>query len=105
MAEILGKEPATYACTLTAVDMAKAAYRQAAHLSEFGVPIVGVSCTCALATDRPKKGDHKVLYSICNQESQYDWHMHHLGKEKNCQFESYQGQTLPMDTFSSALYA
>lgn len=60
MAEILAKEPQTYACTLTAVDMARAAYRQAAHLSEFGVPILGVSCTCALATDRVKKGDHKA---------------------------------------------
>ena len=61
MAEILGKEPETYASTLTAVEMARAAYRQAAHLSEFGVPILGVSCTCALATDRVKKGDHKVM--------------------------------------------
>ena len=60
MAEILGKEPQTFANTLTAVEMARAAYRQAAHLSEFGVPILGVSCTCALATDRVKKGDHKA---------------------------------------------
>ncbi|KAK9917941.1 hypothetical protein WJX75_009936 [Coccomyxa subellipsoidea] len=64
MAEILAKEPQTYACTLTAVDMARAAYRQAAHLSEFGVPILGVSCTCALATDRVKKGDHKVYVAV-----------------------------------------
>jgi hypothetical protein len=60
MAEILAREPVTYACTLTAVEMARAAYRQAAHLSEFGVPILGVSCTCALATDRVKRGDHKA---------------------------------------------
>ena len=64
MAEILGKEPETYACTLTAVEMARAAYRQAAHLSEFGIPILGVSCTCALATDRVKRGDHKVLFTL-----------------------------------------
>ena len=64
MAEILGKEPETYACTLTAVEMARAAYRQAAHLSEFGVPILGVSCTCALATDRVKRGDHKVIFTL-----------------------------------------
>ncbi|CAK0738768.1 hypothetical protein CVIRNUC_001090 [Coccomyxa viridis] len=64
MAEILGKEPQTFANTLTAVEMARAAYRQAAHLSEFGVPILGVSCTCALATDRVKKGDHKVYVAI-----------------------------------------
>ena len=37
-----------------------AAYQQAAHLSAFGTKILGVSCTCALATDRIKKGDHKV---------------------------------------------
>ena len=63
MAEILAREPQAYACTLTAVEMARAAYRQAAHLSEFGAPILGVSCTCALATDRVKKGDHKVRFS------------------------------------------
>ena len=73
MAEILGKEPETYACTTTAVEMARAAYRQAAHLSEFGVPILGVSCTCALATDRVKKGDHKAT-----PQTHCDFHLFHL---------------------------
>ena len=60
MSEILGQEPLKFASTQTAVDMARSAYKQAAHLSAFGSPILGVSCTCALATDRIKKGDHKV---------------------------------------------
>lgn len=61
MSEILGQEPKKFASTQTAMDMARSAYRQAAHLSSFGTAILGVSCTCALVTDRIKKGDHKVF--------------------------------------------
>lgn len=50
----------SYATAGTAVDMAKAAYKQAAQLSEIGTSIIGIGCTCALMTDRVKKGDHKV---------------------------------------------
>ena len=51
---------ASYATVGTAVDMAKAAYKQAAQLSQTGSSIIGIGCTCALMTDRVKKGDHKV---------------------------------------------
>ena len=64
MSEILGREPEKFASIQTAVDMARSAYRQAAHLSPFGMAILGVSCTCALATDRIKKGDHKVGLTV-----------------------------------------
>jgi len=40
--------------------MAVAAYRAAANIAPFGANIVGVGCSCALATDRSKKGDHKA---------------------------------------------
>jgi hypothetical protein len=46
--------------------MARAAYRQAAKLSEFGTDIVGVGATCALATDRQKRGDHKAFITTYN---------------------------------------
>ncbi|KAL3139080.1 hypothetical protein ABBQ32_005876 [Trebouxia sp. C0010 RCD-2024] len=52
---------ASYATAGTAVDMAKAAYKQAAQLSEIGTSIIGIGCTCALMTDRVKKGDHKAF--------------------------------------------
>ena len=44
--------------------MAKAAYRQAAALSSFGTPILGASATCALSTDRDRRGEHKAFVSI-----------------------------------------
>ena len=53
----------TYACVEVADDLAKAAYRQAANLATIESPIIGVGCTCALATDREKKGVHKVRMS------------------------------------------
>ena len=46
--------------------MARAAYRRAAKLSAFGADIVGVGCTCALATDREKQGDHKAFVTTDN---------------------------------------
>jgi hypothetical protein len=55
-----GSEPASYASPETARDMAMAAYRAAAQVATYGTPIIGLGCSCALATDRPKHGDHKA---------------------------------------------
>ena len=63
MAEAMGHPVETYACVEVADDLAKAAYRQAANLATIESPIIGVGCTCALATDREKKGVHKVRIS------------------------------------------
>ena len=60
LAEVLGHAPDNYASDATAAAMAQAAYRQAANLASFGTKVFGVACTCALVTDRIKKGDHKV---------------------------------------------
>ncbi len=41
--------------------LARAAYRRAIELHESApVPVIGLACTAALATDRPKKGDHRA---------------------------------------------
>lgn len=40
--------------------MAKAAYQRAADLTPFGSQIVGVGATCSLATEPPKRGDHRA---------------------------------------------
>jgi len=48
----------------TAEALAQAAYRQAATLSPFGTPIIGAAATCALATDRDRRGDHRAFVSI-----------------------------------------
>ncbi len=60
LAEVLGHEPTSYSSAEAALEMAKAAYRHAANLSPLGTDIIGVGCTCALATDRTLKGQHRV---------------------------------------------
>ena len=56
----LGHEPSTFASAETAAAMAQEAYRSAAEFAALGADFVGVACTAALVTDRPKKGQHKV---------------------------------------------
>lgn len=60
MEQVLQQATVSYASIEAAQKLAKAAYIQAAQLSQLGTPIVGIGCTCALMTDRVKKGDHKV---------------------------------------------
>lgn len=64
LTQLLGHTPASYASATTAEAMAKEAYRQAAALSPFGTPILGVGATCALATDRDRLGDHRAFVSV-----------------------------------------
>lgn len=53
--------------------MAHAAYRQAVKLSSFGTDVVGVGCTCALATDREKRGEHKAFITTYNGLQERRW--------------------------------
>ena len=39
--------------------MARAAYRRALRLREGNAPVAGVACTATIATDRPKRGEHR----------------------------------------------
>lgn len=64
LAEVLGSAPQSAVCASTAIAMAKAAYCQAAALSSFGTPILGASATCALSTDRDRRGEHRAFVSI-----------------------------------------
>ena len=59
LAEFLGYEPEQSVSVQTSMDMARRAYRRAVRLREVGVPVVGVACTAAIATDRPKRGKHR----------------------------------------------
>ena len=65
MERLLKQATVSYASIEAAEKLAKSAYSQAAQLSQLGTPIVGVGCTCALMTDRIKKGDHKVHHMTC----------------------------------------
>lgn len=59
MAEFLGHEPAQYVSSETAREMAESAYRRALRFREANEPVVGLGCTAAIATDRPKRGAHR----------------------------------------------
>jgi hypothetical protein len=40
--------------------MAKAAYRRSAQLASIGTPILGIGASCALASEPPKRGEHRA---------------------------------------------
>ena len=57
--DYLGEEPGQYVSTDAALSLARASYSRAAKLREERIPVFGVSCTATIATDRPKRGDHR----------------------------------------------
>lgn len=59
LTEFVGSEPDQFVSEETAAAMAKSAYRRALQLREGAPPVVGIACTATIATDRPKRGDHR----------------------------------------------
>jgi hypothetical protein len=54
----LGRRPEQFCSLPTSQEMARRALERARWLAP-GEPVVGVGCTATLATDRPKRGDHR----------------------------------------------
>ena len=63
----LGFEPEQSASAQTAKDMAKSAYRKAKSQLEDDSPPVGLACAATIATDRPKRGEHRAYVSAWDQ--------------------------------------
>ena len=59
LAELVGYDPDQAVSRQTALDMARAAYRRALRLREADTPVAGIACTATIATDRPKRGEHR----------------------------------------------
>ncbi|MFQ6025931.1 MAG: hypothetical protein ACE5Q6_00290 [Dehalococcoidia bacterium] len=74
MIDFLGKEPEQYVSTETARDMAKAAYQRGRQLLEDASPVIGMACTATIATDRPKRGDHRACIAFWDEQqvARYD---------------------------------
>ena len=65
----LGKTVDQSVTAEAAAALARAAYRRALRLrADETVPLIGLACTAALATDRPKKGDHRAHIGVCDAE-------------------------------------
>jgi hypothetical protein len=74
MIDFLGQEPEQYVSTETARDLAKAAYQRGVRLLEDDSPVIGLACTATIATDRPKRGDHRACIALWDQDrvTRYD---------------------------------
>ena len=67
MRAFLGFEPKQSASAQTAKDMSESAYKQAKSQLEDDSPPVGLACAATIATDRPKRGDHRAYVSAWDQ--------------------------------------
>ena len=68
MIDLVGQEPAQYVSPENANNMALAAYRRGLVLREDDSPVVGVACTATIATDRPKRGDHRACIATWDEQ-------------------------------------
>jgi len=66
LAEFLGASPQQSVSVATAAALARTAYQRALRLrKDKTAPVVGLSCTATLMTDRPKKGAHRAHIGLC----------------------------------------
>lgn len=65
LAEFLQCSPLQAVSVETAAGLGHRAFERGRHLMPDGeVPVIGVSCTAALATDRPKRGGHRLHVGV-----------------------------------------
>ena len=64
LVDYIGVEPEQYVSPDAARALAKAAYFRAVDLREDRTPVAGVACTATIATDRPKRGDHRCHVAV-----------------------------------------
>jgi hypothetical protein len=63
LAELLGRRPERFCSSETGRALAERSYARARWLAP-QEPVVGVGCTVSLATDRPKRGDHRLHVAV-----------------------------------------
>ena len=64
--EYLGERVESAVAPEIATTMARAARRRAERLAGRGEAVVGVGCTAGIATDRPKRGEHRCYVAVCS---------------------------------------
>jgi hypothetical protein len=62
--DMIGWQPQQYVSPGTAVSLATAAYAQARRYGPASTPLFGLGCTAAIATDRPKRGEHRAHIAV-----------------------------------------
>ncbi len=70
MAAFLGRPPSRAVSVETAAALARSARGRALELRPAReVAVLGVACTAALVTDRPRKGEHRAHVAVCRGEA------------------------------------
>ena len=73
MREFLGFEPAQSAAAETARQLARRCHQRARGQREDDSPTVGLACAATIATDRPKRGDHRAFVSARGDTATATW--------------------------------
>ena len=73
MQNFLGFEPAQSAAAETARQLAKRAWQRAKTQLEDDSPTVGLACAATIATDRPKRGEHRAFVSAWDDTMTATW--------------------------------
>ena len=73
MQDFLGFEPTQSAAAETARQMARRGFLRAKSQLEDDSPAVGLACAATIATDRPKRGDHRAFVSAWDEFSTATW--------------------------------
>lgn len=64
LVSFLGGRPDQFCSSPAARSMAVVAFHRARHLAESETDVAGVACTAALATDRPRRGAHRIHVAL-----------------------------------------
>jgi hypothetical protein len=78
-AKYIGSQPEQTVSIDAAKSLAHAAYNRALNLRSDSRPVVGIACTATIATDRPKRGDHRGHVGLWTSEG---WSVFSLTLEK-----------------------
>src|SRR6266542_3247642 len=72
LSEFLGGEPEQSCSAATAGALARSAFERARHLVPDSL-VAGFGCTASLATDRPKRGDHRFHVAAHTTHGSTSW--------------------------------
>lgn len=75
MTEWLGGRPDEFCSAATARAMAMAAFTRARRLDDTPENAAGVACTASLASDRPKRGPHRIHAALQTADETAEWHL------------------------------
>jgi len=65
--EAIGYKPDKFVSLEASEVLAKQALKRAQYLKRDGTAALGVSCTASIATNRPKRGEHKCFVSVADE--------------------------------------